>query len=67
MIKPIAARTEFVSEGELQPGAHGVAVPVVGVEGFEASVGVVALVPLDAVVVGPAVRAAATAIARALA
>ncbi len=55
-----------VSEGELQPGAHGVAAPVVGVEGLEASVGVVALIPLDVDQVGPLVVAAAAAVARAL-
>lgn len=36
------------SDGELQAGAHGVAVPVPGVPGLEASVGVVALGALDA-------------------
>lgn len=51
-----------VSSGELQPGAHGVAVPVLGVPGLEASVGVVALQPLDPDVVGPHVTAAATAL-----
>ncbi|HEX6871074.1 MAG TPA: IclR family transcriptional regulator, partial [Micromonosporaceae bacterium] len=55
-----------VSEGQLQPGAHGVAVAVVGVEGLEASVGVVALAPLDVAVVGPRVTAAASAVADAL-
>ena len=55
-----------VTEGELQAGAHGVAAPVLGVDGLEASVGVVALAPLDPAVVGPAVSAAAAAVARAL-
>jgi DNA-binding IclR family transcriptional regulator len=55
-----------ISEGELEPGAHGVAAPVLGVDGVEASVGVVALVPLDVAVVAPAVSAAAAALARAL-
>ena len=55
-----------VSQGELQPGAHGVAAAVLGVEGLEASVGVVALAPLDADVVGPRVVAAAAEVARAL-
>jgi DNA-binding IclR family transcriptional regulator len=54
------------SEGELQPGAHGVAAPVLGVEGFEASVGVVALVMLDSDAVGALVVDAAAAVARAL-
>lgn len=55
-----------VSEGELQPGAHGVAAPVLGVEGLEASVGVVALAPLDPQTVGPRVVTAAAEVARAL-
>ncbi|MGC5029153.1 IclR family transcriptional regulator [Micromonospora sp. DT229] len=52
--------------GELQPGAYGVAAPVLGVPGLEASVGVVALAPLDTEAVGAQVLAAATAIATAL-
>jgi DNA-binding IclR family transcriptional regulator len=52
--------------GELQPGAHGVAAPVLGLEGLEASVGVVALSPLDPEVVGPQVVSAAAALAQAL-
>lgn len=56
-----------VSEGELQPGAFGVAAAVTGVEGFEGSVGVVALAPLDPAVVGPVVRAAAVAVGHSLA
>jgi DNA-binding IclR family transcriptional regulator len=54
------------SSGELQPGAYGIAAPVLGVSGLEASVGVVALAPLDPGAAGPAVVAAATAVARAL-
>jgi DNA-binding IclR family transcriptional regulator len=54
------------SSGELQAGAYGVAAPVLGVPGLEASVGVVALAPLDPATVGEQVLAAATAIARAL-
>jgi DNA-binding IclR family transcriptional regulator len=54
------------SSGELQPGAYGIAAPVLGVPGLEASVGVVALAPLDPGVAGPAVVAAATAVAHAL-
>jgi DNA-binding IclR family transcriptional regulator len=51
--------------GEIQPGAHGVAAPVLGVEGLEASVGIVSLGPLDPDQVGPAVvRAAAEVAAR---
>jgi DNA-binding IclR family transcriptional regulator len=61
-------RTGWVStSGELQPGAHGVAAPVPAVDGFEASVGVVALGPLDVDAVGPRVVAAAAAVAHALA
>jgi DNA-binding IclR family transcriptional regulator len=55
-----------VTEGELQPGAHGVAAAVAGVDGLEASVGVVALAALDPEEVGPAVLAAAAAVAHAL-
>ncbi len=54
------------SAGELEAGAYGIAAPVLGVEGLEASVGVIALAPLDASVVGPQVLAAATAIMQAL-
>jgi len=54
------------TSGELEPGAYGVAAPVLGVEGLEASVGVVALAPLDTVRVGPAVQEAAATIATAL-
>lgn len=54
------------SSGELQSGAYGVAAPVLDVPGLEASVGVVALAPLDVGLVGPQVRAAATAVAAAL-
>ncbi|MEV6924042.1 helix-turn-helix domain-containing protein [Dactylosporangium sp. NPDC051485] len=53
--------------GELQQGAHGVAAAVAGVEGLEASVGVVALTDLDPVTVPAEVITAAAAIARALA
>lgn len=54
------------SSGELQPGAHGVAAPVLGVDGLHASVGVVSLNPLDTSAVGPRVVAAASAIAETL-
>lgn len=47
------------STGELEAGASGVAAPVRGVPGLRASIGVVSLEPLDSVVVGPAVVAAA--------
>ncbi|NJC15898.1 hypothetical protein F4558_005724 [Micromonospora profundi] len=54
------------SSGELQSGAYGVAAPVLGVPGLEASVGVVALAPLDVDTVGPQVLAAAIAVSTAL-
>ncbi|MBY9076535.1 helix-turn-helix domain-containing protein [Nocardioides sp. WL0053] len=52
--------------GELQPGARGLAAPVLGVEGLEASVGIVTLGDLDVAKVGPRVRAAAEEVARRL-
>jgi hypothetical protein len=55
------------TSGELQPGAHGVAAAVPGVDGLEASVGVVALAALDVEQVGAAVTAAAAAVGAALA
>ena len=57
-----------VSEGELQPGAIGVAAPVLGVPGLEASVGLVALGAegFDAAAAGPRVVRAAAAVAAAL-
>ncbi|MFE9200966.1 IclR family transcriptional regulator [Micromonospora sp. NPDC007230] len=55
------------TSGELQSGAYGVAAPVLGVPGLEASVGVVSLTPLDVAVVGDQVTVAAQAIATALA
>ena len=54
------------TSGELQEGATGVAAPVLGVPGFEASVGVVALQPLNLVDVGPLVSAAARQVAEQL-
>lgn len=47
------------TSGELQAGAQGVAAAVVGVEGLEASVGVITLDDIDAAVVGPRVVEAA--------
>lgn len=59
-------RPDFVAtHGELQPGAFGVAAPVQGSGGIEASVGVVGLHALDAAVVGPRVAAAAREVAAA--
>ncbi len=55
------------SVGELQPGAYGLAAPVVGVPGLEASVGVVALGPLDDDAVAAEVVRAAAEVAAALA
>ncbi|MGZ8736861.1 MAG: IclR family transcriptional regulator [Nocardioides sp.] len=52
--------------GELQAGARGVAAPLLGVDGFEASVGIVTLGDLDGAVVGPKVVAAAAEVARRL-
>jgi DNA-binding IclR family transcriptional regulator len=52
--------------GEIQAGARGVAAPVLGVEGLEASVGIVSLGDLDAEVVGPQVVEAAADVARRL-
>jgi DNA-binding IclR family transcriptional regulator len=59
--------TPVGTTGELQSGAYGVAAPVLGVEGLEASVGVIALTPLDPAALGPRVAAAAQAVAGALA
>jgi DNA-binding IclR family transcriptional regulator len=55
-----------VSRGELQPGATGVAAPVLGVPQVQASVGVVALGDLDTEAVGPRVEQAAGEVASAL-
>lgn len=51
---------------ELQAGARGIAAPVLGVTGLEASVGIVTLGELDAATVGPKVTAAADAVAERL-
>ncbi|WP_137122085.1 IclR family transcriptional regulator [Segeticoccus rhizosphaerae] len=60
-------RTSYVvTDGELQSGAHGVAAPIVGLAGLEASVGVVSMGPLDEQKLGPQVVSAAARIARAL-
>jgi DNA-binding IclR family transcriptional regulator len=55
-----------VSTGELQTGAFGVAVPVRGVPGLRASVGVVALEPLSPDEIGPLAVETAAAVADAL-
>lgn len=51
--------TYVVTSGELQPGARGLAVPVRGVAGLEASVGIVTLDDLDERAVGREVVGAA--------
>ncbi|MFS3127786.1 IclR family transcriptional regulator [Nocardioides sp. Bht2] len=55
-----------VSDGELQAGAHGLAAPVLGVLGLEASIGVITLGSLEADKVGPAVGAAVAALVQRL-
>jgi DNA-binding IclR family transcriptional regulator len=52
--------------GEIQPGAHGVAAPVLGLDGLEASVGIVSLGDFDADEFGPQVVSAAAEVARRL-
>ena len=52
--------------GEIQPGARGIAAPLLGVEGLEASVGLVSLGDLDGAELGPQVVAAAADVARRL-
>lgn len=54
------------STGELQSGAHGVAAPIAGLDGLEASIGVVSLTPLEEGTAGPRVVAAAREVAAAL-
>ncbi len=54
------------TEGELQTGAKGLAAPVLGVEGLEASVGIVTLGELDTGLVAPRVVEAAAEVARRL-
>src|SRR5215210_7187584 len=56
-----------VTSGELQTGASGLAAPVHGVEGLDASVGIVTLGELDVDALGPKVAAAADEVAQALA
>ncbi len=54
------------SGGELQPGAYGLAAPVMGAAGLEASIGLVAMAPFDGERVGPAVVAACARLGEAL-
>lgn len=54
-----------VTQGELQPGASGLAAPVLGVDGLAASVGIVTIGEIDVEAVAPVVlRAAADVAAR---
>jgi DNA-binding IclR family transcriptional regulator len=61
-----SATPYVITVGELQTGARGLAAPVRGVEGLEASVGIVTLGDLDEAAVGPQVAAAAKAVAERL-
>jgi DNA-binding IclR family transcriptional regulator len=56
----------ITSTGELQSGAFGLAAPVLDVPGLTASVGVIALSPLDEDAIGPLVQTAAASVATAL-
>jgi DNA-binding IclR family transcriptional regulator len=64
--RAILAGELSLSAGELQPGAYGVAAPIVGVDGLIASVGVVSLAELDLRTAREPILAAAAAIAAAL-
>jgi DNA-binding IclR family transcriptional regulator len=66
LLRPDGGPQWALTTGELQPGAYGVAAPVRGVPGLRASVGVVALQPLDAAKIGPLVVASARSVAAAL-
>jgi DNA-binding IclR family transcriptional regulator len=61
-----ADKRYVVTTGELQPGARGLAAPVLGVDGLEASVGIVTLGDLDVGTVGPRVVEAAVSVAQRL-
>lgn len=61
-----SATPYVITVGELQTGARGLAAPVRGVDGLEASVGIVTLGDLDEGTVGPQVAAAAKAVAERL-
>lgn len=52
-----------ITTGELQPGARGLAAPVLGVEGLAASVGIVTLADIDVDEIAPQVLAAAAEVA----
>ena len=62
-----AAASYVATTGELQPGARGLAAPVVGVDGLEASLGIVTLDDLDVERLGPVVADAAAQLASRLA
>jgi AcrR family transcriptional regulator len=62
----VGDRSIVESRGELQAGAHGYALPLIGIPGLEGSVGVVALSPLDAALVADKVDVAARQIVAAL-
>lgn len=67
LVATLEGRTAYVvTDGELQSGAHGIAVPIVGVAGLLASSGVVSMVPLNSETVGPQVSSAAQAVTSAL-
>jgi DNA-binding IclR family transcriptional regulator len=67
IVAEAGVRDRFVqTAGELQPGARGLAAPVLGVDGLEASVGIVTLGDLDAETAGPRVAAAAAEVAHRL-
>ncbi len=61
-----SAAPYVVTTGELQAGARGLAAPVAGVVGLEASVGIITLGDLDVDTVGPMVAAAAAEVAACL-
>jgi DNA-binding transcriptional ArsR family regulator len=67
LLRPESGIQWSLTGGELQAGAHGVAARLRGVPGLRASVGVIAMQPLDAAKVGPLVVAAARSVAAALA
>jgi DNA-binding IclR family transcriptional regulator len=56
----------LLTEGQLQQGARGIAAPLTGLEGLEASVGVVSFASLEPGEIGPRVVAAARELASAL-
>ncbi|MGH3348472.1 MAG: IclR family transcriptional regulator, partial [Nocardioides sp.] len=59
LLRESSATAYAATAGELEAGARGLAAPVRGVEGLEASVGIVTLVDLDERELGPVVLAAA--------